>query len=165
MSHELVQGNGILQSGDCNAELLPGQERITTVMASDPADLGMGESSKNRDLVTKRLQHLKGLVEGKVPARSLRKPVPLPELALLLGQAHSVGEIYGTEPSWRHLGTGTRKRLHPRQCHGNPGGLEHGPAIHMVGALTHQLFLLLVTIAGVPAPIAIKKVHWWRCEP
>ena len=123
LRHELIQGNGVLQTRCRKAQLLPGQKGITTVMTSDSADLGMGESSKNRDLITERLQHLKGLVKGKVLARSIRKPVPLPELALLLGQAHSVGEINGTEPSWRHLGPGTRQRLHPRQRHGDPGGL------------------------------------------
>ena len=76
-------------------------------MTSDSADLGVGEPSKNRDMITERLQHLKGLVKGKVLARSVRKPVPLPELSPLLGQAHSVGKINGTEPSWRHLRLGT----------------------------------------------------------
>ena len=70
-------------------------------MATDALDFRMTQSAKNGHLVPEFVERFQGFVEGEIPAFALGKPVPLGELTLLIGQAHSIGEVDGAKSSGR----------------------------------------------------------------
>ena len=72
-------------------------------MATDALDFRMTQSAKNGHLVPEFVERFQGFVEGEIPAFALGKPVPLGELTLLIGQAHSIGEVDGAKSSAKDL--------------------------------------------------------------